>query len=61
MKGAALIGQELTWTQTGCRKPEYELRADDEIVATLRWQRGSLAVAETANGRWSFNRPGVGR
>ena len=44
--------RELVWAQVGCRKPEYELWADDEIVATLRRQRGSLVVAESAGGRW---------
>lgn len=53
--------RELTWTQTCLRHPEYELQADYEVVATLRWERGSLAVAETAEGRWSFKRPGFGR
>ena len=53
--------QELAWTQTGYCHGEYELRADDEIVAMLRWQGGGFAIAETADGRWSFERPGFGR
>ena len=53
--------RELACIQTGCRRPEYELWAADEAVATLRWQGDSLAVAETAEGRWSFERPGFRR
>ena len=53
--------RELTWTQTGYRNPEHELRADGELVATLRWQGDSLVVAETADGRWSFKRPALRR
>jgi len=50
-------GRELNWTQTDFRGREYELRAGDEVVAKLRRHGGSLAVAETAEGRWSFERP----
>jgi hypothetical protein len=62
MRRISEVGErQYAWTQTGCRYPEYELWAEDEIVGTLCWQRGSLAVAETADGRWSFKRPGFGR
>jgi hypothetical protein len=50
-------GQELAWTQTDYCHGEYKLRAGDETVATLCWREGSLAIAETADGRWSFERP----
>lgn len=50
-----LSGREFTWKESGCR--EHELRADDEVVATLRWRGDSFAVAETARDRWSFKRP----
>ena len=53
--------RELACIQTGCRRPEYELWADDEVVAALRWQGDSLAVAETVEGHWSFERPGFRR
>ncbi len=54
--------RELIWAQTGYCTPQYELRtAGEEVVATLRWGRGSLAVAETEEDRWSFGRPGLGR
>ena len=54
-------GQELAWTQTGYCHGEYELQAGDEVVATLRWHGESLAIAETADGHWSFERPGYRR
>ena len=53
--------RELKWIQTGRRNPEHELQADGEVVATLRWHGHSLAVAETADGRWSFKRPALWR
>ena len=49
--------QDLTWKKCSCRNPVHELWADGEVVATLRWQGGSLAIAETAGGCWSFERP----
>jgi hypothetical protein len=52
-----LRDQDLAWKQTGYCHGEYELRAGDETVATLCWRGGSLAIAETADGRWSFERP----
>ena len=54
-------GQELVWAQRGYCHGEYGLRAGDDAVATLRWRGGSLAVAETADGHWSFERPGYRR
>jgi hypothetical protein len=35
--------QELLWIQPAARRREHELRAGDDVVATLRFQRGSLA------------------
>ena len=52
-------GQKLAWKGVGCA--QHELRADGEVVATLRWRGDSLAVAETAVGRWSFERPALRR
>jgi len=55
-----IIGKELKWTQPHMSKMEYELRAGDELIATLRFRSsfGSLALAETASGCWSFKRVG---
>ena len=49
--------QALAWAQRGYCHGEYELLAGDEAVASLRWRGGSLAIAETADGHWSFERP----
>ena len=54
---AEVAGQELLWTQPSLRR-EHELRAGDEVVASLRFQRGSLADAEAADGHWTFKRQG---
>jgi len=51
-------GQELLWIQPVVRKREHELRAGDDVVATLGFQRGSLADAQAAGGHWTFKRQG---
>jgi hypothetical protein len=51
-------GQELLWIQPAALKREHELRAGDDVVATLRFQRGSLADAGAAGGHWTFKRQG---
>ncbi len=53
--------QALAWAQRGYCHGEYELLAGDEAVASLRWRGESLAIAETADGHWSFERPGYRR
>jgi hypothetical protein len=52
--------QTARWTQPKALAREYELRAGNEVVATLRWQKtlGSLALAESADGAWTFKRSG---
>ncbi|MEP7137675.1 MAG: hypothetical protein ABI904_22345 [Chloroflexota bacterium] len=42
---------------------EYELQADGELAATLRFRSAwnSLATAESAEGKWIFNRVGFWR
>ena len=52
---------ELTWTQPRAGKYEFELRAGNEMLATIRWNDpyGSHALAEAANGQWSFDRSGL--
>src|SRR5262245_60240416 len=58
-----VIGRPLRWVQVSATERAYELRADTEVVATLRWQRarGSLAKAEAAEGRWTLKRTGFFR
>ena len=36
----------------------FELRAADEVAATLRFERASLARGETADQQWTFKREG---
>jgi len=50
--------QELLWVQPSARKKTHELRAGDEVVATLAFQRGSLADAVAADSHWTFKRQG---
>ncbi len=55
-----LTHQELKLQQPSVRKQAYELRAGNELVGTLHWPKafGSLCVAETADGAWTFDRQG---
>lgn len=53
-----MTDQELLWIQPAARRREHELRAGDEVVATLRFQRGSLADAEAQGHHWTFKRQG---
>ena len=59
-KIAALLSQQLKWVQPGVFKMQYELRADDELAATLRFRSsfGSFATGESADGCWTFKRMG---
>jgi hypothetical protein len=55
-----VVGHPMRWMQASAAEQTYELRAGDDVVATLRWQKtgGSLALAESAEGRWTFKRTG---
>ena len=57
---AELAGRELKWVQPHTLKMEYELHAEDEVAATLRFRSsfGSLATADSADGCWTFKRVG---
>jgi hypothetical protein len=50
--------QPLRWTQPRAARRAYELRAGEDLVATLRWRTGALAEGEEAAGRWLFRRTG---
>ena len=55
------IGQELQWVHPHRLRPEYELRAGDEVLARLS-STGALSSrvhAETVAGRWTFKRAGL--
>jgi hypothetical protein len=51
---------ELTWSQQSLFKNEFELRWGGELVATLRLPKmiGTMGVAESEDGSWSFERKG---
>ena len=55
-----LTGKTLTWVQDKSKRRTYELRSDNATFACLRFERvlGSLATAETANRKWTFDRKG---
>ena len=55
-----VAGQDLVWSQPRTLKSFYELRAGDNLVATLTFRTGlgSLATAESADGIWTFKRVG---
>jgi hypothetical protein len=55
---AEVAGQELVWVQPARLKQSFELRATDEAVATLQFQRASLANGEAAQQQWTFKREG---
>jgi hypothetical protein len=57
---AELVGQQLEWVQPSVFKMQYELRADDELAATLRFRSsfGSFATGESEDGCWTFKRIG---
>jgi hypothetical protein len=55
-----LFDQQIEWVQPRALKMHYELRASDELVATLRFRSslGSFATGESADGCWTFKRVG---
>jgi len=57
---ASVIDHELTWVQPSAFKSEFELRFGDELLGTLHFPKflSSRAEAETADGRWTFERAG---
>lgn len=58
-----MAGHTLAWEQPKRSRRQFELRAGDTTLATLRWEKAlrSQAIAETADGAsWSFERKGWG-
>jgi hypothetical protein len=53
-----LSGQELIWTQPARTKQAFELRAGDEVVGRLVFERSSLATGAAGAARWTFKREG---
>jgi hypothetical protein len=58
---AEVVGQELRWVRPSARRKYDELRSGEEVVARIDWQKGSLAVAQVGDGRWTFKRQGFWR
>lgn len=57
---AEVAGRRPEWTQPSAMKRVFELWADGELVATLRFKSafGTLALGESGDGCWSFKRVG---
>ena len=55
-----VFGQSIFWVQPKALQRQFELRTDDQLIATLRFEKafGTLATAESADGRWTFKRVG---
>lgn len=60
MKPFSEAGSQLTWIRQSSDGRVYELRSGEDQVAVLRWEKpaGSLAQAETTEGKWTFKRIG---
>jgi hypothetical protein len=60
LKIANLSQQSMKWTQPSMLKMAYELRSDNELVATLTFRNswGTPATAESGDGCWTFKRVG---
>ena len=54
------VQHRLEWVQPRALKMYYELRSDNELIATLGFRSllGSFATAESADGCWTFKRIG---
>lgn len=64
MKRIADVGvSSLTWVRPRVWRREYLIVGNEELVGILRWRRrfSSLAIAESADGRWTFQRFGLFR
>lgn len=48
----------LQWVQPAVLKPHHELRAGDQTVAVLDFERATLATGQTEVGTWTFKREG---
>jgi hypothetical protein len=51
-------GEELRWEKPKWLKRRYELRAGEEVVATLTRSGGSTAIGEWSGGRYVFSQKG---
>jgi hypothetical protein len=51
-------GEDLRWVKPKWFKRQYELRAGEEVVATLKRSGGSKAIGEWSGGRYVFSQKG---
>jgi hypothetical protein len=53
-------GIRMQWKQPHLTTSAYELKSNDELLATLKFNSafGSLATGECADGKWTFKRVG---
>lgn len=56
----ALAGRTALWRQPSQLRQDYELVADGDPVASLRWKKagGTTALARSPDGAWSFKTAG---
>lgn len=52
------VGREMRWRRTRFIPRAFELRAGDEVLASLTWPKliGRQAIATAAEGEWRFRR-----
>jgi hypothetical protein len=50
--------KELLWVQPSRKQQAFELRAAEDVIGTLKFERASLASGETAGQQWTFKREG---
>lgn len=57
---SAVADDDLQWRVRPAPRRTFELQGGGGVVATLRWAKatGSLALAESLDGRWTFKRAG---
>lgn len=60
MRKAVESGEKLTWIRESDDSRNFVLKAGQETVASLRWDKasGSLAIGESRGQRWTFKRVG---
>ena len=55
---AEVSGEELEWVQPQALKRHHELRAGEQVVAVIDFERQTLATAFAAGAAWTFKREG---
>src|SRR5215471_7349890 len=59
-KISSVADEALRWSQPSALKRHYELKGSSDLVAQLRFRSafGTLAMAESGDGSWTFKRVG---